>query len=91
MKTYTIEISNIDYSGNDFCGEITGEEAVKIFDAQPKVLTISFDLTDDEVKEWNHRAELGESDDWLIDDIVSDYASDKNILWPTTYDYSFVK
>lgn len=81
MKTYTIEISNIDYSGNDFCGEISGEEAVKIFDAQPKVLTISFEATDEELDGCN---------DQLVDDVVFDYCSENGILEPTTFDYLFV-
>jgi len=81
MKTYTIEISNIDYSGNDFCGEITGEEAVKIYNEQPKVLLISFEATEEELEGCN---------DELVYDVVSDYASENGILWPTTYDYTFV-
>jgi hypothetical protein len=81
MKTYTIEISNIDYSGNDFCGEITGEEAVKIFDAQPKVLTISFEATEDELEGCN---------DELVDDVVFNYTDENGILNPTSFDYLFV-
>jgi hypothetical protein len=81
MKTYTIEISNIDYSGNDFCGEITGEEAVKIFASQPKVLLISFQATDEELEGCN---------DELVDEVVFDYCYDNGILSPTSFDYLFV-
>lgn len=81
MKTYTIEVSNIDYSGNDFCGEITGEEAVKIYNEQPKVLLISFEATEEELQGCN---------DELVDDLVFNYADEIGILWPTTFDYSFV-
>ena len=41
MTTYTI--TNIDYSGNDFCGEISGPDAAAIFDAQPTSITITHD------------------------------------------------
>ena len=41
MTTYMI--TNIDYSGNDFCGEITGDEAVAIFNAQPTSIAITHD------------------------------------------------
>ena len=70
MKTYKIEISNID--------------------EQPKELIISFDVDDDTHLEWNRRASLGESDDWLVDDVVSDYCYENGISLPTTFDYSFI-
>jgi hypothetical protein len=49
MKTYTI--TNIDYSGNDFCGELSGEEAVAIFDLQPKSYTMNHDDSYDDLFE----------------------------------------
>lgn len=81
MKTYTIEVSNIDYSGNDFCGEISGEDAVKIYNKQPKVLLISFEADEEELQGCN---------DELVDDVVFNYADEIGILCPTTYDYLFV-
>ena len=41
MKTF--KITNIDYSGHDFCGELSNEEAVSVIDAQPKSYTITHD------------------------------------------------
>lgn len=81
MRAYTIEISNIDYSGNDFCGEISGPEAAKIYDAQPKTLLITFQADEKDLEGCN---------DELVDGIVFDYADEIGILPPTTYDYLFV-
>lgn len=90
MKTYKIEVQRIDYSGEDFCGELSASEASKIISEQPTELTISFDLDDETIEEWKNRADLGESDDWLIDDVVSDYCYENGILQPTTFDYCFI-
>jgi len=90
MKTYKIEVQRIDYSGEDFCGEVSPSEASKIISEQPTELTISFDLDDETIKEWKNRVDLGESDDWLIDDVVSDFCYENGILQPTTFDYCFI-
>ena len=89
MKNFTIELFDIDYSGNDFCGEISPSEAAKIIKSQPEVMTLTFSMDDDEMAEWDERASKGESDDWLVDDIV--YGSWPNgLLLPTSYSYGFV-
>jgi hypothetical protein len=49
MTTYTI--TNIDYSGHDFCGEIPAHEVVKIIDAQPKSFTITHNNLYDDIFE----------------------------------------
>jgi hypothetical protein len=79
MKTF--KITNIDYSGNDFCGEISGEEAVKIFDAQPKELT--FSIEDDVYEDYmSYSSE--------VDSIVCDYCYENGILQPTSFDFDLV-
>lgn len=79
MKTYTYEITNIDYSGHDFCGQISAQDAVKIFDEQPKSLTIVIteEYLDEVVRDY----------DYTIEDIVNDYCDENDILTPTSFDY----
>ena len=89
MNTFTINFFDIDYSGNDFCGEIEASIATQIINSQPKEVEITFTLTDTEVKEWNDRVALGESDDWLVDEIAFDFWPE-HILSPTSYSYSFI-
>jgi hypothetical protein len=90
MKTYKIELQRIDYSGEDFCGELSSFEASKIISEQPTELTISFELDEETIKEWDERSKAGECDDWLVDGVVSDYCYDNGILQPTTFDYCFI-
>ena len=77
-QNYTIKVSNIDYSGNDFCGEISSKEASKIIDEQPKEFFITFD------------AEQSEIDIDYIKDVVSEYIYDNGILDPTSFDYEII-
>jgi hypothetical protein len=81
MKTYTIEIFNIEWDA-DFCGELPSEEVSKIISEQPKSLTISFGINELELEGCN---------DDIVDDVVSSYICDNDFpCWISNFDYSFV-
>ena len=77
MKTYTIEIFNIEWDG-----ELPSEEVSKIIPEQPKSLTISFGANELELEGCN---------DVIVDDVVSSYICDNDFpCWISNFDYSFV-
>lgn len=83
-----IQVYNIDYSGNDFCGEISGEEAVRIFNEQPTDMIIpssyiaTYFSSDDDIELWRYSSDV-------IEEIIEDYFCENGYLTPTSFDYEF--
>lgn len=98
---FFIYIYNIDYTGHDFCGEISGEQARQIFDAQPKYYTLPFDTLNDYSKEhlgidydnFNYPSRNITNEEQLIKYMLDQWISEQDDIFPlcpTDFDFSFL-
>jgi hypothetical protein len=76
-----IQVYNIDYSGEDFCGEISSEEAARIISEQPTDIIIDSSFF------CSYVSSETDLDDEMIVEIVRDYFYEEGYLTPTSFDY----